>query len=129
MKAIIYFLLSICLFKITLEQCFTENPSGVDECKAKKQSGRKCCYVEYRNNKNPNYTSLCVEIINKDIKDGHHEATIIEIENGNYTGSNWTENVMEKFRDYSSIDNFDCKGNFISKSIFLFSCFLILFFI
>ena len=129
MKAIIYFLISVCLIKISLEQCFSENPSSVDECKAKKQSGKKCCYVEYRTNKNANYTSLCVEVINKDIKDGHHEATIIEIENGNYTGSEWDETVMEKFRDYSSIDIFDCKSNFLSKSMNIFICFLILIFI
>ena len=129
MKAIIYFTISLCLIKIALEQCYTENPGSVDECKSKKQSGSKCCYVEYRNNKSPNYTSLCVEVINKDIKDGYHEATIIEIEGGNYTGSNWNQTIMNKFRDYSSIDIFDCKGNFISKSMFIFSCFLILLFI
>ena len=104
MKASIYFLICSCLINIALEKCYTENPGSKDIYEFKKQSGTKYCYVEYRNNKSPNYTSLCVEVINKDIKEGH-EANIIEIEKGNNTGSNWNETFMDKFRDYLKIDN------------------------
>ena len=127
MKAMIYFLISICLIKLALEECFTVKPSSVDECESKKTSGNKCCYVEYRTDRDDEYTSLCVEVKNEDIKDGHHEATIGLIESGNYTGSGWNESILERFRNYSSIDKFDCKGNYIS--LFMFSIFLILFLI
>ena len=127
MKAMIYFLISICLIKLALEDCFTIAPLSVKECEDKKTSGNKCCYVEYRTNFDPEYKSLCVEVIKDDIKEGHHEATITLIESGNYTGSGWNETVLSKFRNYSSIDKFDCKGNYISKSLFMLSIFSIFF--
>ena len=127
MKAILYFLISICLIELALEECFTIKPSSVEECENKKTSGNRCCYVEYRTNRDPNYTSLCVEVKKEDIKDGHHEATISLIETGNYTGSGWNQTILEKFRNYSSIDKFDCQGNYISKSLFMFSIFYFIF--
>ena len=129
MKAIVYFLISICLIRLTLEECFTVKPSNVDECESKKTSGNKCCYVEYIKVNTSEYTSLCVEVKKDDIKDGHHEATIALIEDGNYTGSGWNETILSYFRNFSSIDKFDCKGNYISNSLFLISIFLILFLI
>ena len=125
MKATIYFLICICLINLSLEDCFTENPSAVSECESKKRSGYKCCYVEYRTNLVAEYKSVCVEVNNSLIKDGLHEQTIKNIESGNFTSSGWDETVLAKFRDYASIDKFDCKGNYISK-LFIFSCFLIL---
>ena len=127
MKAMIFFLISICLINIALEECFTEGPKSVSECESKKSSGTRCCYVEYRTNLDEEYKSLCVEVIKDDIKDGHHEATIGLIESGNYTGSGWNNTILEYFQNYSSIDKFDCKGNYISKSLFMLSIFLILF--
>ena len=73
------------------------------------------------------YSTLCIEVIKDDIKSGHHEATIISIEDGNYTGSNWNETIMEKFRDYSTISEFDCKSNYMSKSLIFLSSLFILF--
>ena len=72
------------------------------------------------------YDTVCVEIVKDDIKSGHHEATIISIEGGNYTGSNWNETIMEKFRDYSTISTFDCKGNHFTKSLVLLSSLLLI---
>ena len=39
----------------------------------------------------------------------------------NYTGSGWSEEIMNNFRDYASISQFDCKGNRLSDNIMLFS--------
>ena len=126
MKEIIYFLVCISLINISIEDCYTENPGSVSVCESKKRSGYKCCYVEYRTNKVAEYNKLCVEVENSQIKDGMHEATMKEIEGGNFTGSGWNETIMEKFRDYASIDNFDCKANYISKLLFRFSFLLII---
>ena len=126
MKAMIYFLVSICFIKIIVGECYTENPADEKTCKEKERDGYRCCYVEYRTDRDENYTKLCVEVIKDDIKSGHHEATIISIEEGNYTGSNWNETIMEKFRNYSSINIFDCKANFLFKSLFIFSLLFII---
>ena len=127
MKYLLFILISVLLLKIAYEQCYTEKPSSADTCHGKKRDGFKCCYVEYKNNRMSNYSTLCVEITKDDIKSGHHEATIILIEGGNYTGSNWTENIMENFRDYSTISEFDCKSNYMSKSLIFLSSLFILF--
>ena len=129
MKAMIYFLISIYLFKLALGQCYSENPGSVDTCKNKKRDGHRCCFVEYKNNRMSNYSRLCLEFVNDDIKSGHHEATIISIEEANYTGSNWNESIMEKFRDYCTINEFDCKSKYISNSLILISSLLIIFLI
>ena len=126
MKNILFILISATIFKISYEQCFSEKPSSADVCSSKKRDGYKCCYVEYKNNKMSDYDTACVEIVKDDIKSGHHEATIISIEDGNYTGSNWNETIMEKFRDYSTINTFDCKGNYITKTLFLFTSLLLM---
>ena len=126
MKYILIILISVTIFKIGYEQCFSEKPSSVDVCTNKKRDGYKCCFVEYKNNKMSDYDTVCLEIVKDDIKSGHHEATIIDIEGGNYTGSNWDETVMEKFRDYATISNFDCKGSYIFKSLVLLSSLLLI---
>ena len=61
-----------------------------------------------------------------DIKDGKFEETMGTIEGGNYTGSGWSEEIMNNFRDYASISQFDCKGNRLSDNIMLFSLMLII---
>ena len=127
MKNIVYCIISLCMIKIIISQCYMENPSSADTCSDRKRDGYKCCYVEYKNNKMSDYATLCVEVIKDDIKSGHHEATIISIEDGNYTGSNWNETIMEKFRDYSTISEFDCKSNYMSKSLIFLSSLFILF--
>ena len=126
MKNLIFFLLSACLLKITVGQCFTENPSSVDQCSNQKTDDYRCCFVEYRTNRNTEYKTLCVGVNKTQIKGGHHEETIKLIESGNYTGSGWNDTILEKFRSYSSIDNFDCKGNYLLESLFLLSLFFIL---
>ena len=128
MKEAIYFLICVCLLNISVEDCYTEDPGSVNVCESKKRSGFKCCYVEYRTNKVAEYNKLCVEVNNSLIKDGLHEKTIKDIESGNFTSAGWSDEIMEKFRDYASIDKFDCKGNYISK-LLLFSSLLIIFLI
>ena len=127
MKNMIYLILFISIIKLYSGQCYTENPSDPQSCDNKKRDGYRCCYIKYRNNKSPEYKTLCVEVVKNDIKSGHHEATILAIEAGNYTGSNWTESLMEKFRDYSSVNQFDCKGSFISRSFIFLSSLLVIF--
>jgi len=127
MKYMLFILISLLLLEIAYEQCYTENPSNADTCHGKKGDGYKCCYVEYKNNKMSDYSTLCIEVIKDDIKSGHHEATILSIEEGNYTGSNWNETIMEKFKDYSTISEFDCKSNYMTKSLIFLSSLIILF--
>ena len=126
MKETIYFLIGVCLLNMSVEDCYTEDPGSVKVCEDKKRSGFKCCYVEYRTNKVAEYNKLCVEVNNSLIKDGLHEKTIKDIESGNFTSAGWSDEIMEKFRDYASIDKFDCKGNYISKILFMLSSLLII---
>ena len=126
MKNMVYFLLSISLLKMILGQCYAENPSNVDTCSNKKGDNLYCCYVEYRTDKNANYTTLCLPFNKTEIKKGKHEQTIISIEEGNFTGYYWFQNYTEKFKNYASINTFDCKGTFISKSLFFFTSLLII---
>ena len=128
MKNIVYCIILLCLIKIIINQCYMENPSSADTCNDRKRDGYKCCYIEYKNNRMSNYSTLCVEVIKDDIKSGHHEATIILIEGGNYTGSDWNETIMEKFRDYSTVSEFDCKGKYLSE-VFIFVSFLLVIFL
>ena len=121
MKKLIYFLICLYLIKIIVGQCFTENPSSVEQCKSQKTDDFRCCFIEYRTNKDPEYKKLCVGVNKTDIKKGRHEETIKNIETGNYTNSGWNSTIIQKFKDYCSIDNFDCKENYISKSLFLLS--------
>ena len=117
------------MIKIIISQCYMENPSSADTCSDRKRDGYKCCYVEYKNNKMSDYATLCVEVIKDDIKSGHHEATILSIEDGNYTGSNWNETIMDKFRDYSTISEFDCKGRYLTETLIFLSFLFIIFWI
>ena len=123
----LFILISALLLEVSYEQCYTVKPSNADSCHSKKRDGFKCCFIEYKNNRMSDYSTLCVEVTKDDIKSGHHEATIISIEEGNYTGSNWNETIMENFRDYSTISEFDCKSNYMSKSLFFLSSLFILF--
>ena len=129
MKNIVYCIISLCMIKIIISQCYTENPSNADTCSNKKRDGYKCCYIEYKNNRMSDYATLCVEVIKDDIKSGHHEATILSIEDGNYTGSNWNETIMDKFREYSTISEFDCKGKYLTETLIFLSFLLIIFWI
>ena len=129
MKNIVYCIISLCMIKIIISQCYMENPSSADTCSDRKRDGYKCCYVEYKNNKMSDYATLCVEVIKDDIKSGHHEATILSIEDGNYTGSNWNETIMDKFRDYSTISEFDCKGRYLTETLIFLSFLFIIFWI
>ena len=79
-----------------------------------------------RTNKVAEYNKLCVEVNNSLIKDGLHEKNIKDIESGNFTSAGWSDEIMEKFRDYASIDKFDCKGNYISILLLLSSLLIIL---
>ena len=123
----IKYLILLYFIKTIFGDCFTENPTNVEICKNKKTGDNHCCFVEYRNNKSPNYTTLCVELFKDDVKNGRYEETMFFIELGNYTGSNWSETILEKFRDYSSISIFDCKGNYLYKSLLFF--YLIIYFL
>ena len=126
MKKMVYLLLFLSIIKLISGQCFSENPENTNACEKKKRNGYHCCYTKYRTLDNPEYKTVCLEIIHEDIKAGHHEQTIINIESGNYTGSNWTQNVIDKFKPYVSINTFDCKGSFLSRSlIFLISLLII----
>ena len=126
MKKIVYLLLFTSIIKMISGQCYTEGPTDPKSCDSKKRDGYRCCYIKYRNDRDPEYKTLCVEVIKKDIKSGRHEQTILDIEAGNYTGSNWSETLMNKFRNYSSVNDFDCKGTFISKSLIILSSLLII---
>ena len=125
MKNMVYFLLIISLLKLISGQCYALNPPNVETCSNKKGDNLYCCYIEYRTN-NKSYSTICLPFNKTEIKSGKHEQTIISIEEGNFTGHYWTQNYTEKFKNYSSINTFDCKGTFISKSLFFFTCLLII---
>ena len=125
MKNMVYSLLIISLLKLISGQCQVDNPSNVETCSNKKGDNLYCCYIEYRTN-NKSYSTICLPFNKTEIKSGKHEQTIISIEEGNFTGHYWTQDYTEKFKNYSSINTFDCKGTFISKSLFFFTCLLII---
>ena len=119
----------ICLYLIQSikSECFNENPSGVSTCEGAKSGSTYCCYVEYRTDLDANYKRLCIPVIKDDIKDGKFEETIGTIEGGNYTGSGWNETILSKFKNYASIAEFDCKGNYLYQVMFLFILLLFVF--
>ena len=125
MKNMVYFLLIISLLKLISGQCYALNPPNVETCSNKKGDNLYCCYIEYRTN-NKSYSTICLPFNKTEIKSGKHEQTIISIEEGNFTGHYWTQNYSDNFKDYASINTFDCKGTFISKSLFFFTCLLII---
>ena len=126
MKVFTLVLISICLLKLVVGECYNENPGQVSTCEKEKSGNSRCCLVEFRNNFSPDYRKICVPIKEEDIADGKFEATVKLIETGNYTGSNWSDTILANFRNYSSIDNFDCKGEYLSK-IFYLICSMIIF--
>ena len=123
MNKLLFLLISICLIKIIVgeKECFNRNATSVDDCENKGNKTYSCCYVTYRNDNDSEYKSICIEINKTDIKKGHHEETIKKIESGSYNTSNWDEERQKLFKNYSSIDNFDCKGKYISNSLLLLS--------
>ena len=127
MKALFSVLISLYLINSILNACFKEDPSSVSECENAKSGSDYCCYVEYRTNLDANYKKVCVPIQEDDIDDGKFEETIGKIEGGNYTNSSWTEEIKAKFKDYSSIAEFDCKGNYLSNIMMLFSLLIFIF--
>ena len=129
MKTLFSFLIFLYLIQAILSDCYQVSPGGVSNCENAKSGDDYCCYVEFRNNRSENYRTLCVPIKKDDIEDGKFEETIGTIEGGNYTGSGWNETILENFRYYSSINNFDCKGNFLSDVMKLYSLILFIFLI
>ena len=125
MKALLSVLISLYLIPLISNQCYQENPSSVSQCENAKSGNDYCCLVEFRTDTNPEYRKLCIPIKEDDIEDGKFEETMGTIEEGNYTGSSWSETIAANFRDYASISNFDCKGNSLSNSIRLFSSVLL----
>ena len=129
MKTIFSFLISLYLIQSILCDCYQVNPSSVSVCESAKSGSDYCCFVEFRNNRSEEYKKLCVPVKEEDIEDGKFEETIGTIEGGNYTASGWNETILENFRYYSSIDQFDCKGNYLSNVMMLYSLILIIFLI
>ncbi len=116
----------LCLTLVTLVQsvCYKQNVNSVEECEDQESllnSSYYCCFVEFRTNKNKDYKKVCVDVRPEDIKDGHHEVTIPAIEGGNYTASGWTPDMLENFKEFSSIRTFDCKSShLLITKMFLF---------
>ena len=125
MDKLLFLMISLCLIKIIVGQCYNDTPSSVEECERQEDENFRCCYVEYRTQSNSTYKTICIGINRTEIKSGHHEETIRNIEKGTYNGSNWNENHTQYFNETCSIDIFDCKGNYISKSFLLFSSLLL----
>ena len=128
MNKLLFLIISLCLIKIIVGQCYLDSPSSVEECEneGKGDNTFRCCYIEYRTKSNSTYKTICIGINRTEIKSGHHEETIRNIEKGTYNGSNWIEeNLTQFFNETCSIDIFDCKGNYISKSFLLFSSLLL----
>mgnify|MGYP006873163758 CR=1 FL=1 len=74
------------------------------------------------------YYNYCIENhLNSNC--GKFEETMGTIEGGNYTSSGWTTEEMAIFQNYSSIWEFNCKGNFVSNSAILISLIFIIFLI
>ena len=121
MNKLLFLLISICLIKIIVGQCYVENSSSVDECEKQEDKNERCCYVTYRNDLDPEYKTICIGINKTDIKKGHHEENIKKIESGFYNTSNWNETLQDLFKNFASIDNFVCKGKYISNSLLLLS--------
>ena len=127
MKKIFSVLISFYLIQSILCECYKENPSGVGECESAKTDSVYCCFVEFRTNKDANYKKVCIPVKEDDIEEGKFEETMGVIELGNYTGSEWNNTILQNFRDYASIDNFDCKGNYLTSIMSLFSLILLFF--
>ena len=121
MNKLLFLIISICLIKIIVGQCYTENPSNVDQCEKQEDKTYRCCYVTYRTDLDPEYKTICIGVNKTDIKKGHHEETIKKIESCTYNTSNWNVTLQNLFKNFSSIDKFDCKGKYISNSLLLFS--------
>ena len=126
MKKMIYLLISIYSIKLISGQCFSYNPSNKEACNSKETDSTRCCYIEYRTDIDSNYKTVCLEFLVDDIKKGLHEKTIQEVEGGTYNATNWNDTMKGIFKNYASINDFDCKGKFISKSLLLFSSLLII---
>ena len=118
-------LILLYLIQSITSQCYKQNPSSVSECENSKTNDAYCCLVDFRTNKDTTYKKVCIPVINDDIEDGKFEETIGVIEAGNYTKSGWSEEILENFRDYSSISEFDCKGKYFSENMMIFSLALI----
>ena len=115
MNKLLVIFISLGLLGLISGDCFIENASSGEDCEKRAVGDDYCCFVEYRTNLDATYKKVCVPVKEDDIKDGKFEETITTIEGGNYTGSGWNETILSKFRNYSSIHEFDCKGNFVSN--------------
>ena len=129
MSKLFVILISLGLIGIISGECFKENATSGEDCESRAESGHYCCLIEYRTNLDPNYKKVCVPIIEEDIEDGKYEETLGTIEGGNYTNSGWNETIMETFRDYASISEFDCKGYYFNNIMLLVNLMIIFFLI
>ena len=121
MKKLFSLLISLYLIVSILSACFKKDVSSVNDCQNAKSGSDFCCFVEYRTNLVSDYKKVCVPVKAEDVEDGRFEETIGIIESGNYTASNWTEEILQNFKEYASISTFDCKGNYISNVAILVS--------
>jgi hypothetical protein len=125
MNKLLSVLIILYLIQSITSDCYKSSASSVSECSNSKTDDVYCCLVEFRTNKDATYKKVCVPVIKDDIKDGKFEETIGNIEGGNYTASSWSEEILENFRDYSSISEFDCKGKYFTENMMMITLVLI----
>ena len=125
MNKLLSVLIILYLIQSITSDCYKSNASSVSECSNSKTDDVYCCLVEFRTNKDATYKKVCVPVIKDDIEDGKFEETIGNIEGGNYTASSWSEEILENFRDYSSISEFDCKGKYFTENMMMITLVLI----
>ena len=125
MNKLLSVLIILYLIQSITSDCYKSSASSVSECSNSKTDDVYCCLVEFRTNKDATYKKVCVPVIKDDIEDGKFEETIGNIEGGNYTASSWSEEILENFRDYSSISEFDCKGKYFTENMMMITLVLI----
>ena len=125
MNKLLSVLIILYLIQSITSDCYKSSASSVSECSNSKTDDVYCCLVEFRTNKDATYKKVCVPVIKDDIEDGKFEETIGNIEGGNYTASNWSEEILANFRDYSSISEFDCKGKYFTENMMMITLVLI----
>ena len=128
MKVMVTSLVLLCTFQYILgAECFTSaSPSSSSDCHNRGDTKDDyCCYVEYRTNKDSEYKKLCVNVRKKDVDKGLFEQVMQTIESGNYTSAEWTDEQKNYFLDYSSINEFDCKSNYLTVPFLLLVFFML----
>ena len=128
MKVMATSLVLLCAFQYILgDNCFTDvRPSSSSDCEKRGNTDQDyCCYVEYRTNKDKEYTKLCVNVRKKDVDKGMFEQVMQTIESGNYSSAEWTDTQKGYFSDYSSINEFICKSNYLTVPFLLLVFFML----